>query len=99
MEASAAATTFRALVCCLVVIRYFMNDVECWNYEKNLIADNCPHQCTCDKDSQTVNCTKAGFTKVPSDIPPDTLSLILDENSLGKLEDDSFSKLRNLQNL
>lgn len=99
METFVAATRFWALFCCALAIQLFMNKVECKKDARNKVFDNSPERCTCDEDLQTVNCTNAGYTKVPSDIFPDTRSLILDGNFFRHLRDSSFRHLRRLSNL
>src|SRR6218665_818814 len=102
MEVSAAATRFWIVLCCSIVIEYLANEAECRAMKRNHtvdLADACPDGCNCDKQSKTVNCTDAGFQRVPNRLPSDTLNLILDGNEFRQLSSVSFENLPRLQNL
>src|SRR6218665_4123558 len=104
MEVSAAATMFWIVLCCSIVIEYLANEAECRTICMNRnntvdLADACPDGCNCDKQSKTVNCTDAGFERVPNRLPSDTLNLILDSNEFRQLYGESFENLPRLQNL
>lgn len=99
MELFTAAIGFWTLLYLSVEILNFINKIQCRNFVMNQTSENCPQRCTCDTDLKMVNCTNANFTFVPSNIAPDTRSLIMDGNMLTNLGSDSFRKLRTLSNL
>ncbi|XP_078597602.1 uncharacterized protein LOC144873799 [Branchiostoma floridae x Branchiostoma japonicum] len=55
----------------------------------------CPSKCSCNND--LVDCGKAGLTEIPSDIPPNTQHLYLDNNFITEIPDGVFSSLARLQ--
>ncbi|XP_019633884.1 PREDICTED: LOW QUALITY PROTEIN: uncharacterized protein LOC109477245 [Branchiostoma belcheri] len=55
----------------------------------------CPSKCSCNND--LVDCGKAGLTEIPSDIPPNTQHLYLDNNLITEIPDGVFSNLARLQ--
>jgi len=55
----------------------------------------CPSKCSCNND--LVDCGKAGLTEIPSDIPPNTQHLYLENNFITEIPDGVFSSLARLQ--
>ncbi|KAG1933367.1 slit homolog 1 protein [Pimephales promelas] len=51
----------------------------------------CPHQCSCDRASELVDCRSRGFTHVPHSIPHGTWLLDLSGNELSELRSTSFT--------
>lgn len=54
----------------------------------------CPNNCTCFHDqswsTNVVECSGAGYTEMPSNIPMDTTELYIDGNDLGEMSEHSF---------
>ena len=99
MEVLIAAAKFWTLFYASVVILNLFTKVQSRSGVGNQTTEKCPQRCTCDTDSKTVNCMNAGFKLVPSDISPDTRSLILDGNIFRHLRGSSFRNLHSLSNL
>lgn len=63
----------------------------------------CPDRCTCYHDltwsSNVVDCSNAGFEKVPERIPMDATEIYLDGNNLGELGNHVFIGKKKLQTL
>lgn len=61
----------------------------------------CPRRCECiiRTNLMTVDCRAAGYTRVPRDLPTDTIILNMEGNSLDILRGDSFRDVPNLQQL
>ncbi|XP_014679576.1 PREDICTED: immunoglobulin superfamily containing leucine-rich repeat protein-like [Priapulus caudatus] len=59
----------------------------------------CPRHCECivRTNQLSVDCRAAGYTRVPPDLPADTLVLNMDDNSVATLRADSFRAAPNLQ--
>ena len=65
-----------------------------------LATTECPQRCRCNvvQETLTVNCSSAGLTKFPVNIPPETKVLLLNNNRI-RLESKFFEDLVNLETL
>ncbi|XP_029455758.1 leucine-rich repeat and transmembrane domain-containing protein 2 [Rhinatrema bivittatum] len=59
----------------------------------------CPSSCKCNSSSLEVDCSGLGLTAIPSDIPPDTRTLLLFNNKLNMLTGSVFANLSALRYL
>jgi TIR domain/Leucine rich repeat len=61
----------------------------------------CPNNCTCFHDqswsTNVVECSAAGYTEMPTNIPMDTTEVYIDGNNLGELLGHSFIGRKNLR--
>uniref|UniRef100_A0A8C1M304 Asporin (LRR class 1) n=1 Tax=Cyprinus carpio TaxID=7962 RepID=A0A8C1M304_CYPCA len=63
------------------------------NYDDNFISD-CPEGCRCSK--KVLQCSDQGLTKVPKNIPANTLLVDLQNNDITEIKEDDFKGLDNL---
>ncbi|XP_012370269.2 leucine-rich repeat and transmembrane domain-containing protein 1 [Octodon degus] len=66
-------------------------------------ACGCPEKCLCHPSSNSVDCSHQGLDEVPPDLPPDTLTLLLQDNQISQLPALAFRtvpqlKILNLSN-
>lgn len=60
---------------------------------------SCPSPCTCNSSSLEVDCSGLGLSVIPSDIPPETRTLLLLNNKLSSLPSLAFANLSALHRL
>ncbi|KAK7136806.1 hypothetical protein R3I93_016996 [Phoxinus phoxinus] len=63
------------------------------DYDDNVVSD-CPEGCRCSK--KVLQCSDQGLTKVPKDIPANTLLVDLQNNDITEIKEDDFKGLDNL---
>uniref|UniRef100_W5NMT1 Leucine-rich repeat-containing protein 3 n=2 Tax=Lepisosteus oculatus TaxID=7918 RepID=W5NMT1_LEPOC len=61
----------------------------------------CPRGCLCTEKNgvMAVHCTSRNLDKIPSDLPEDTVSLLLDSNRITRIPNQAFKDLYRLQEL
>ncbi|XP_039610898.1 leucine-rich repeat-containing protein 3 [Polypterus senegalus] len=62
---------------------------------------SCPKICHCTEKNgmKTVHCTSRNLETIPTDLPKDTVSLLLDSNKITKIPNNAFKDLYHLQEL
>lgn len=74
---------------------------HCCDFDACDCEMTCPNNCTCFHDqswsTNVVECSGAGYTEMPSNIPMDTTELYIDGNDLGELSEHSFIGRKNLK--
>lgn len=62
-------------------------------------ADLCPSSCTCANDGAIVDCSRQGLTRIPSNLPSNTVTLNLSHNNVSLIQALDLSDLRHLKAL
>lgn len=74
---------------------------HCCDFDACDCEMTCPNNCTCFHDqswsTNVVECSGAGYTEMPSNIPMDTTELYIDGNDLNELSEHSFIGRKNLK--
>lgn len=74
---------------------------HCCDFDACDCEMTCPNNCTCFHDqswsTNVVECSLAGYTEMPSNIPMDTTELYIDGNDFGELSEHSFIGRKNLK--
>lgn len=74
---------------------------HCCDFDACDCEMTCPNNCTCFHDqswsTNVVECSGAGYTEMPSNIPMDTTELYIDGNDLVELSEHSFIGRKNLK--
>ncbi|XP_073700179.1 asporin [Garra rufa] len=70
------------------------DDAEYNDYEDDNFVSNCPEGCRCSK--KVMQCSDQGLTKVPKEIPANTLLIDLQNNDVTEIKEDDFKDLDNL---
>ncbi|XP_034515880.1 leucine-rich repeat and transmembrane domain-containing protein 1 [Ailuropoda melanoleuca] len=63
------------------------------------LAGGCPEKCRCHSSSHSVDCSRQGLAQVPLGLPPQTLTLHLQDNQLHQLPAFAFSSVPQLRTL
>ncbi|XP_051551401.1 asporin-like [Myxocyprinus asiaticus] len=69
------------------------DDDDYAEYDDNFVSD-CPEWCRCSK--RVLQCSDQGLTKVPKDIPANTVLIDLQNNDITEIKEDDFKGLVNL---
>ncbi|XP_021586843.2 leucine-rich repeat and transmembrane domain-containing protein 1 isoform X2 [Ictidomys tridecemlineatus] len=59
----------------------------------------CPEKCICHSSSNSVDCSHQGLAEIPPDLPPQTLTLLLQDNQLRQLPAHAFRLFHSLPQL
>uniref|UniRef100_A0A8C0JY68 Leucine-rich repeat and transmembrane domain-containing protein 1 n=1 Tax=Canis lupus dingo TaxID=286419 RepID=A0A8C0JY68_CANLU len=59
----------------------------------------CPEKCRCHSSSHSVDCSQQGLAEIPSDLPPQTLTLHLQDNQIQQLPAFAFRSVPQLTTL
>ncbi|XP_046308700.1 leucine-rich repeat and transmembrane domain-containing protein 1 [Marmota monax] len=59
----------------------------------------CPEKCICHSSSNSVDCSHRGLAEIPPDLPPQTLTLLLQDNQLHHLPTHAFRSVPRLMTL
>lgn len=59
----------------------------------------CPEKCHCHSSSSSVDCSQQGLVEIPSDLPPQTLTLHLQDNQIHQLPAFAFRSVPQLTSL
>ncbi|KAG3279373.1 leucine rich repeats and transmembrane domains 1, transcript variant X2 [Ictidomys tridecemlineatus] len=59
----------------------------------------CPEKCICHSSSNSVDCSHRGLAEIPPDLPPQTLTLLLQDNQLRQLPAHAFRLFHSLPQL
>lgn len=74
---------------------------HCCDFDACDCEMTCPNNCTCFHDqswsTNVVECSSAGYTEMPANIPMDTTELYIDGNNFGELSEHSFIGRKNLK--
>lgn len=74
---------------------------HCCDFDACDCEMTCPNNCTCFHDqswsTNVVECSLAGYTEIPTNIPMDTTELYIDGNNFGELSEHSFIGRKNLK--
>lgn len=74
---------------------------HCCDFDACDCEQTCPNNCTCFHDqswsTNVVECSSAGYTEMPANIPMDTTELYIDGNNFGELSEHSFIGRKNLK--
>ncbi|XP_055270073.1 leucine-rich repeat and transmembrane domain-containing protein 1 [Moschus berezovskii] len=63
------------------------------------VACGCPERCHCHSPSNAVDCSRQGLAEIPSDLPPQTLTLHLQDNQIHQLPTAAFKSVPQLTTL
>nr|XP_058931914.1 leucine-rich repeat and transmembrane domain-containing protein 1 [Kogia breviceps] len=63
------------------------------------VVCGCPERCRCHSPSNFVDCSRQGLAEVPSDLPPQTLTLHLQDNQIRQLPASAFKSVPQLTTL
>ncbi|XP_027980339.1 leucine-rich repeat and transmembrane domain-containing protein 1 [Eumetopias jubatus] len=63
------------------------------------LAGGCPEMCRCHSSSHSVDCGRQGLAEVPPDLPPQTLTLHLQDNQIRQLPAFAFRAVPHLRTL
>lgn len=74
---------------------------QCCEFDACDCEMTCPNNCTCFHDqswsTNVVECSGAGYTDMPANIPMDTTEVYIDGNNLGEISGHSFIGRKNLK--
>nr|XP_027218319.1 uncharacterized protein LOC113810874 isoform X1 [Penaeus vannamei]XP_027218321.1 uncharacterized protein LOC113810874 isoform X1 [Penaeus vannamei] len=76
-------------------------ELDCFRQDVLLSCgwDNCPTECYCDDRNKTVNCTGKGLVALPTIVPSETETLVVDDNAISNLNNlasPTYCSLRHL---
>ncbi|XP_022353651.1 leucine-rich repeat and transmembrane domain-containing protein 1 [Enhydra lutris kenyoni] len=63
------------------------------------LAGSCPEKCHCHSSSRSIDCSRRGLADVPQDLPPQTQTLLLQDNQIGQLPAFAFRSVPQLTTL
>nr|XP_019579795.1 PREDICTED: leucine-rich repeat and transmembrane domain-containing protein 1 [Rhinolophus sinicus] len=63
------------------------------------VVGACPEKCRCHSSSSSVDCSQQGLAEIPSDLPPQTLTLHLQDNQIHQLPAFAFRSVPQLTSL
>ncbi|XP_046953400.1 leucine-rich repeat and transmembrane domain-containing protein 1 [Lynx rufus] len=63
------------------------------------VVCGCPTRCRCHSPSQSVDCSRQGLAEIPPDLPPQTLTLHLQDNQIHQLPAFAFRSVPHLRTL
>ncbi|KAB0378840.1 hypothetical protein FD755_010418 [Muntiacus reevesi] len=63
------------------------------------VVCGCPERCRCHSPSNSVDCSRQGLAEIPSDLPPQTLTLHLQDNQIHQLPTSAFKSVPQLTTL
>ncbi|XP_008586431.1 PREDICTED: leucine-rich repeat and transmembrane domain-containing protein 1 [Galeopterus variegatus] len=63
------------------------------------VVSGCPEKCRCRSSSSFVDCSQQGLVEIPSDLPPQTLTLHLQDNQIHQLPAFAFRSVPQLTTL
>ncbi|XP_059519251.1 leucine-rich repeat and transmembrane domain-containing protein 1 [Myotis daubentonii] len=63
------------------------------------VACGCPEECRCQASLNSVDCSRQGLAEIPPDLPPQTLTLHLQDNQIHQLSASAFRSVPQLTTL
>lgn len=63
------------------------------------VVCGCPERCRCHSPSNSVDCSRQGLAEIPSDLPPQTQTLHLQDNHIHQLPNSAFKSVPQLTTL
>ncbi|XP_034410670.1 leucine-rich repeat-containing protein 3-like [Cyclopterus lumpus] len=71
-----------------------------WVLSVTMMAYACPNNCQCtDRNGVVVQCTSRNLESIPSDLPKDTVVLLLSSNQIRNIPKETFAELHRLREL